>query len=805
MPVFNDLRIAARRLLARPGNSVLSIGILALGLGMTIFLFGAINSMVLSPLPFPAADRLVHVGEVEAGRIDDVDSIGADEWLAIAPHLDMFEAVAIDGGPATVNLSRANEVKRYDGGLIDAQILPMLGVQPLLGRGFVADDDRPGAALAVLLGERVWRNDFNADPAVIGQMLRANGEAATVVGVLPANFGFPHAQEVWLPRRVAAGDQFSVSIIGRLAPGVSQAQARQSLDTLATRLGSELDFTREGGSLGLEPLSHRFVNEITRRMVWMMFAAGVLVLLLACANVANLQLAQVLARRRELAVRSALGAGRARLLRDLFAEALLMSIVASAIGFLLAMLGGEWVTRNMAANQNLPAYFIDFGYTTSDAVFALAAAFLTCLLAGLLPALRAAGTDVQEALRDGAKGSQGGVFARISRALVVGEIALTVVLLVGAAMFVSAINGMLRLDFGTDTPPQQILTGRIGVFPQQYPTPADQYRYFERVVEALRADPQVIAATAGSTLPGSLSAGDDEVRVEGAEKPAGGDVLAEIGGVDAYFMDVYGVRLREGRFFDARDGADTLQVAVIDSQLAQQLWPQGNVLGQRLRLSPDDADAPLLTVVGVIDPLQLSETDDRRRPALLRPAVQSPTRFATVAVHVRGGDALAFAPRLGEIVRGVDADTPVYWQRTQAEAIRLGRAGPVLLTQLFSGVGVLALVLAASGLYGVLAFSVAQRTREIGIRRAIGAGARGVIGMVGRRIAWQVALGLGIGVALGLPWSAVLAEPVFNTRGYDPVIFGVVIATILLVATIASLAPLRRALRVDPLVALRQE
>lgn len=802
---FNDLRIAARRLLARPGNTALSIGILALGLGTTIFLFGAINSMVLSPLPFPAADRLVHVGEVEAGRIGDVDPIGADEWLAIAPHLDMFDAVAIDGGIATVNLGRADAVKRYDGALIDAQVLPLLGVQPLLGRGFAPADDRPGAPLAVLLGERVWRNDFAADPGVIGQSLRANGESATIVGVLPANFGFPHAQEVWLPRRVSAGDPFDVGLIGRLAPGVSEAQARQSLETLATRLRGELDFVREGGTLGMEPLSHRFVDEVTRRMVWMMFAAGMLVLLLACANVANLQLAQVLARRRELAVRSALGAGRMRLLRDLLAEALLMSVAASAIGFFLAVLGGEWVTHNMAANQNLPVYYIDFGYTASDAAFALAAAFLTCLLAGLLPALRAAGTDVQEALRDGARGSEGGVFARISRALVVGEIALTVVLLVGAGMFVGAINGMLRLDFGTDTPPEQVLTGRIGVFPQQYPTPAEQYHYFDRVVQALRADPQVIAATAGTALPGSLSSGDDAVRAEGADKPAGGDLEADIGSVDPYFMDVYGLRLREGRFFDARDSAQALPVTVIDRNLAHRLWPQGNALGQRLRLSPDAAEAPVLTVVGVIDPLQLSEIDDTRRPTLLRPAAQAPSRFATVSVHVRGGDALAFAPRLGEIVRGVDADTPVYWQRSQAEAIRLGRAGPVLLTQIFSGVGVLALLLAASGLYGVLAFSVAQRTREIGIRRAIGAGNAGVIGMVARRIAWQVVLGLGIGVALGLPWSAVLAEPVFNTRGYDPLIFGTVIGTILLVAFIASVAPLRRALHVDPLIALRQE
>ena len=805
MITFNDLHTAARRLIARPGHTLLSIGILGLGLGATMFLFGAVNGMVLSPLPFPDADRLVNLGYERPGQSSGVGGMGADDWMEIAPALTGFDAVAIDGDAATVNLSRSVGVTRYDGALIGAGMLPLLGVEPMLGRAFNAEDDRPGAALTVMLGERVWRNDFAADPGVIGSTLRANGEDATVIGVLPANFGYPHAQEVWLPRRLAAGDEFEVNVVARLAPGTDAMQARLALDALSARIGKDLKGVRDGRRLAFEPLSHRFVNDITRRMIWMMFSAGLLVLLLACANVANLQLAQVLTRRRELAVRSALGAGRMRLLRDLLAESLLMSLVATAIGVGLTVLGSEWVVRSMTANQNLPAYFISFDYNLRDALFALVVAFATCLLAGLVPALRAAGTDVQEALRDGSKGSQGGVFARISRALVVGEIALTVVLLVGAAMFISAINGMLKMDFGSDTPPQQILTGRIGLFPQQHPTPADQFAFFDRVVEALRADPQVLAATAGTALPGSQSSGEEGVRAEGAEEPASGDIRADVGLVDAQFSEVFGLELLSGRLIDTRDRADTLPVALIDTELADRLWPGRDALGQRLRVDPNAAESQMLTVIGVVQRLQLGEVDDRRWPTLLRPLAQAPVRFATVSVRVRGEDALAFAPRLSEIVRSVHADTPVYWNRTQADAIQQGRAGPVLLTQIFSGVGALALLLAASGLYGVLAFSVAQRTREIGIRRAIGAGNVGVIGMVARRIAWQVALGLGIGVALGLPWSAVLADPVFNTRGYDPLIFGTVVGTILLVAVIASVAPLRRALHVDPLIALRQE
>jgi len=370
-------------------------------------------------------------------------------------------------------------------------------------------------------------------------------------------------------------------------------------------------------------------------------------------------------------------------------------------------------------------------------------------------------------------------------------------------MFVRGIEGMLRLDVGTDANPTHILTGRVGVFPHQYPTGQDQARFFERVAATLRDDPQVLAASSSTAVPGSASGGSEAVIAEGQARSADNFVEADIASVDPAFADVYGLRLVAGRFVDTRDNADSVSVAVVDASMVQRLWPDRDPLGQRLRYGRGD-DAPVLTVVGVVDHLRLRRADDQSRPIVLRPMSQAPTRFATVAVRL-SGDAAAFAPALADAVRRVDADTPAYWVRTQAEAIRLGRVGPVLLTQIFSGVGMLALVLAAAGLYGVLSFSVEQRTRELGIRRAVGARASGIINVVARRVGWQIGVGLAIGVALGLPWSAVLADPALNTQGYDPAIFGSVIALIVAVALIAAVAPLRRALRVDPLIALRHE
>lgn len=799
---MNEIRNAWRRLIARPGYTALSIGVLGLGLGAMLFLLGAVNGLILEPLPFAQAERLIAIGQMRDGNIG-VGGMDSEDYDLLRRELRSYETIGVYSS-LTVNLSLQQGPKRYDGGKLSAEVLPILGVQPVLGRMFTAEDDRPGTAPTVLLGHAVWRDDFGADPAVVGRTLRVNGETGTIIGVMPENFGFPYRQQVWLPRQLVAGDDFGAELIGRLRPEVTVTQARAELEAVAQTLGDQLETHRDDRQLVLKPLEYRFVNEMTRRFVWMMFAAGALVMLLACANVANLQLSQILVRRRELAVRSALGAGRGRLLRELLAESLVLSVIATAIALVLAEFGGRWIMGVFLAAEDAPVYYVQFGVDGRMVVFAGLAALATTLLAGLIPALRASRTDVQDALRDGDKGSSGGGFARVARGLVVAEIALTVVLLVGAGMFIQGLNSVLGFDFGTRADPARIATGRVALFPEQYPTGAEQVRFFERVVERLRADPQVESASAANALPGTEAGDFLPVAAEGEARPAQGYRRTLVAHVDDYFAETYDIGLLSGRFFDARDGAEAERVAIVDERLAEALWPGRDPLGQRLQTDPGSNDALTMTVVGVVNRLHLEDVDDLPLPALLVPLRQHPNRFATIAVRTRG-DAAAFAPQLAAVVRAEDAHTPVYWPRTQQRAIEMGRVGPVVLTQIFTGVGLLALVLAAAGLYGVLAFAVAQRTREIGIRRAIGAGRGEIVGAIGKRVLWQVALGLAIGVALGLPWSAVLANPMLHTRGYDLAIFAGVVAVIALVAIVASLAPLRRALRVDPIVALRYE
>ena len=802
--MITALHRAARRLLKRPGYSLLTIGVLGLGLGAMLLMLSLVNGLILEPLPYPEADRLVAIGYARDGNVG-VGDIDSDDYLKLIPELHSYQAAATYE-EASINITRSGVLfapKRYEGTRLGHGMTALLGVQPMLGRDFTAADDRPGAQLVVLLSERVWQQDFSGDAGIVGRAIRVDGEAATIIGVMPVGFGFPFAAEVFVPRRLQPGEGEDTQIAARLKPGVGVTQARAELEAVAQTLGRTLSGQSDDRRLVLKPLSLRFTDEMTRRFVWVMFAAGVLVMLLACVNVANLELAQHLARRRELAVRGALGASRAHLLRDMLAESLLMSALATAIGLGMAHYGGQWILDVFRANGDAPVYYVRFAIDARMLGFGAAAALLTTLLAGLVPAWRASQPNVQDTLRDGDKGSSSGGFARLVGVLVVAEVALTVMLLVGAGTFIRGLDRVLNFDFGTRADPRSILTARVGLFPQQFADGAAQVRFFERVIERLLRDPEVLSASAATALPGTSAGDERRISALGAAKPATGYPTALAAHIDDHFAETYQLQLRSGRLFDGRDRADSERVVVVDAHLAESQWPGREPLGQKLLVDPQ-SDTETYTVVGVVATLHLDDADDPLRPVYLMPLRQHPQRFVTISVRTRG-DALAFAPKLAAAVRAEDADTPVYWVQTQQKAIEMGRIGPVVLTRIFSGMGLLALALAAAGLYGVLAFGVEQRTREIGIRRAIGASRREIAAVVSRRALWQVGAGMLIGLGLGLPWSGVLADPLMQTQGYDGLVFGLVVALVVVVALAASLVPLRRALRVDPTVALRYE
>lgn len=628
-----------------------------------------------------------------------------------------------------------------------------------------------------------------------------------MIGVLPAAFGFPGSSEVWQPLPLHPGQYADLYGVARMKPGVTPAALRAALAAQADALQRALYAGSSPSHIIAKPLALGLVPEDLRRWVWLMFGAGAMILLLACVNVANLQLVQTLSRRRELALRSALGSHPARLMVGALCESLLLSLAALAIALPMVAAGNRWLIGMYAAKGQTLNSTTHLALGPALIVAAASAALLSTAIAGLVPAWRASRVDLQDALRDGGKGSGAG-FVRVAKGLVVAEIALTVVLLVGAGTFVRALDTLLSHAPVGATHAQAVLTARVALPPTRYNEDARRIAFFKRLLQRLRETPGVESATASNTVPGAQLGSHEHIAALGQAEPVDGWQHAQFGVVDPAFLSVYGVRLIEGRFFDVHDDAVRDPVTVIDRKTAAALWPKRDALGQQLVLWPGKSWQKTLQVVGVVEPLQLDDMLSGSLPGVLIPIAQSarqgPLHAMGVAVRTRG-PAGVFATRLAGVLRDIDADAALYEVRTQDIAVASGRVGMTVLTEVFSALGLVALFLAAAGLYGVLAFSVEQRTQEIGIRRAIGAGAAAISWQVFRQLAWQLGLGLAIGTALALPWSSLLADPNMRTRPHDPAVFVPVLLLIAAMTMIAALLPLRRALRVDPAVALRHE
>lgn len=797
-----ELRNGLRQLSRRSAHSALIVAVLATGLGATLFVLVVIDALVLRPMPFPDGERLVQIGESDHNAPGFLDPMNSQDLLDLRAGLTRFDAIESYAG-ATLNLADGERVERYDGQFVSGGLFALVGVEAQLGRTLNAADDRPGAPLRVVISDRVWRQRFGAAPDVLGRPVRVNLQPAEIVGVMPPGFTFPYISDVWTAARYAHGQpieqQGEPDVIARLRPGASLDEAVLELQTLWQRLQAQSPETRRDVHLGAQPAAHRFVNPHTRTIVSVLLVAALSVLLVACANVANLQLAQLSRRSRELALRAAIGAGRGRLLAALLAETLVLSLVATALALAIAHWAGVQAMRTFVEAGDSPAYWIDFALTPRVAAFGIAIAVLSTVAAGLVPGLRASGFELHRTIVDNGRAGAGA--SRVARGLIVAQVAFSCVLLIGAGMAWRQLDARSRHDLGIDTPATALLTARVGIFPEQYPSGPEQVAFFERIGERLRAEPGVRAATVAEAMPGLMS-GHREILIEGRDPNAPREEVARAA-IDDGFAATYGLRAISGRLPDARDTADSLPVAAVDQRFAERYWPGQDPLQRRFKLGQDPA-APWITVVGVVRNLTLEDVDDDPQPSVLLPMRQAPVRFATIAVRL-DGDAAAFAPRLAELAREIDPDTPLYWVRTLDAALAADRVGDRFLTRLFGVFGLVGLLLAGAGLFGVLAQVVQARTREIGVRRAIGATGRQVVSAVAGDSARLVVIGLALGVGLGLPWAMLLAQTSLGLDPFDPLIFGSVIALVAVAGVVSVLVPTRRALGIAPSEALRSE
>lgn len=800
----NEIRHAVRSLASRPGFSALVVGVLAAGMACVMFMLAMVDGFVLRPLPFPAPEQLLRAGIAESNGGDDIDDVTGRDLIQIRRQLaGVAEVAGIE--TSTVNLSDLDRPERFEGATVSANLWHVLGVSPALGRDFAAQDEQVGAPAAILLSHDLWQSRYGSDPSIIGRQLRVNSRPATVIGVMPANVSYPWKQVVWVPGALSEeakpSDDDGYMLVIRRNAGVNDSAVASALDAWLVDAAHADPQRFRGLKMAVEPLAYYTVNRTTHAVLNIMLVAVFLVLLVACANAANLLLTRTLGRRQEFAVRVALGASRGRIALHLLVQSLVFSCVATIIALPLAQVGVSWLATILRESPSGPPRWLRFDLDGTVVALVIGVAVFTALATGLLPAWRAGKEAVAGTLRDGARGATAGSFARLSKILVVGEIALSCALLISVGTMVRGIEALDHIDIGMDTAP--VLTARLGLFTNAYPTGADQLRLYERLTDALRADSQVVEASAATVLPLRVSANRD-VLPEGTPFDGNAVPPTGYGAVDDHFLAAYSIQLLKGRFFDARDTANGQRVAVVDSQFAARYAAGGDVVGRRFRLDARTADGPTLTVIGVIAPIKLNSPGDVAQPVMLAPLRQDPARFVSLAVRVRGTPD-AFAPRLNAIMHQVDADTPLYWVRDYATVIREATFGERVVAQLFGVFGVIALVLAAAGLYGVMAFSVGQRTREIGVRRALGAPAGQVLRSIFGRAGWQIGIGLAVGVAAGLPLARLLSGALHSITTSDSLAVVTALAVLMAASAVAVIVPARRALRVDPIEALRHE
>ena len=801
----HDLRFAARQLRRNPGLTVVAGIALTLGIGLTTTIFSLVYGVVLRGLPVEEPHRVMYLSRTDVARDIRQMEVTIHDFHDWRAQQRAFEGIAAFH-TGTVNISGTERPERYAGAFMSANTFSLLRVRPLLGRAFLEGEDRPGATPVLLLGYNVWRDRFGSDPNIVGKTVRANGVPVTIVGVMPEKFGFPFQQQVWMPLQldplaVPRGEGRLVHVFGRLAPGVSEKQAFAQMNAIARRLQVEYPRTNEGVGARVGPFVREVLLEEGIGILFTMLGAVFLVLLVACANVANLLISRAAARGKEVAVRTALGASRVRIAGQFLTETLVLACVGAVLGTGVAWFGVRSLADAMK-REGIP-FFVDIRLDGVALFFVLATTLLVTLLAGLLPALQASRANVADVLKDEARGSSSFRMGRISKSIVILEIALSCGLLIGAGLMIKSVVKLRNVDFGFET--ATVFTARIGLPESKYPSPEKQIRFFEELQQRLRAVPGAEGASLTTALPAVHKFGRDRFALEGKAYAAERDYPRTGRGMVApLFFDAMGVRVIRGRDFTWSDGPASLPVAIVNESFVRRFFPAGDAIGQRIRFGGPQTKEPLRTIVGVAPDLYVSGPNNRDPDAVYLPMAQSAPRLFSIVLRTRG-DPLALTPAVRQVVTSMDEDLPIYSVSTLTKAIE----GQTWFYNLFGAVfmifGFVALFLASVGLYAVMAFSVSRRTREVGVRIALGAQSSNVLRLILRQGMVQIGAGLVLGVGLAAGLSHLVDILLFQVNPRDPAVFGGVIVALLLTGMAACLVPARRATRVDPMVALRSE
>ena len=824
-----DVRIGLRILFKEKSFCLLAVLVLALGIAGVTTQFTIVNAFVLRGFSFPHPEQLMSVGILDPQASPQQNNFGQGFIPTAADYEDLkagqnsFALMAGYLNGSTINVTYKNNPQRYTGAYVTENFFRIVGVSPIMGRDFTADDNNPGAENTTILGYEIWKRDFSGDPNIVGQSVRINGKAATVIGVMPQNFKFPISEELWVPlynefplvpREDPRANNSAPQIIGRLKDGVSLDQANAEFSALAKRMAKDNPKTNEHlTAANVQPLLNSFTGPQLRGTIYAMLGAVLLVLVIACVNVMNMQFGRAALRAKELAIRGALGATRWRLVRQMLTESFLLAAMGGAVGVIFA----EWAVGLLVRATNaLPfplPYWVQFTIDGKVLIFTLAIVVVATLLSGFVPAILSARGNTAEMMKEGGRGNSSRLVNVITRVLVIGQIALTAALLIMATLQIKSIRNQTAQNYGYDE--NAVYSARMGLMEGDYPTDDAKHQFFVRALRSLRSNPAFEAAAMTNRFrmtfaPGGQYEVDGQTYVTDKDRPRGQNESVS----DSYFTTL-GLKMLEGRDFTIEDSDAKQPVAIVNASFAHKYFGNQSALGHQVRSFNPARPEPWRTIVGVAPDMLMQGPFNAQSDGVgfyvpllaATPAAQ----FCTIVVRPRMGAVAAnMGPVLSKAIAELDSNLPTYFAGTPArlhdEILGVNR----LTANLFTIFGAVAFALSAVGLYGVMSFSVNQRTQEFGIRMALGADAKRIFRMVMQQGAWQLAIGLFLGggaaaLLLGVLLANALQNILFKVKPLDPTIYLVVSGLLTLVAAVSCFVPARRATRVNPMVALRTE
>ena len=814
--LMQDLRFGFRSLIKNPGFSIAAIIALALGTGANTAIFSVVNGVLLRPLPYENPDRLVLIWGHNATTARDALSVpDFQDYRDQNQVFDQMCAFAYDDSI----MEMGDEPEHLEGLMTSANYFSTLGVQIAQGRAFQSEEDQPGATRVAIIGDGLWKRRFGSDPNIVGQTLSLNGAKFTVIGIASSAFQSPIPEEnpqVWVPFSFDGGDRLRIpssvspellrnrrgrflKVAARLRSGVTASQAQTNIETIASHLQEQYKDTNAGVSVVLIPLRKHLVGEVESALI-ILLASVAGVLLIACANVANLLLARGAGRQKEISIRSALGAGRLRLIRQLLTESLLLSVSGGTLG-LFAAYGGIRLLIYLNP-PNIPR-LSEISIDGRVLGFTFLVAILTGLIFGLAPALEASKPDLNETLKEGSRGSTGGIGRRrISSTLVISEVALTVLLLIAAGLMLKSFYSLQSVNPGFD--PENTLTMIVNLPTLKYSDDSQIRSFYEQALASIKSLPGVKAAAVISSLPLTTTVIERlRFTVEGHPPPSPSEVpRANIRRISDGYFETMRISLVDGRFFTERDRADSTPVVIINQTMANRHWPGENPIGRRL-IIPSMGTAPR-EVAGVVADVKHSSLDTESGVEVYVPYLQKPFALMTVLVRTTS-EPLQMTGAVRESILSVDSNQPIYGTKTMQQVVSDSMSQSRLYSSLLGIFAGLAVVLAAVGIYGVMSYSVSQRAHEIGIRMALGAERGHILRMIVGKAMLLTLIGTTIGVVGALILTRAMETLLFGVGVRDLLIFVIVPVVLALVSLLSCYIPARRATRIDPMIALRYE